>query len=134
MPDILHGLQPHLQRTKLCDLDDSELVPVYVKKREQLKEHGLTPSAVAQCLARKDGLTPVQLALGFTQDRPLVTSSIIGATSVEQFKEDIDVFLTTGRPLPSEEEKFSSLGMLPGEVSSGGPISGRILNLAQDCT
>ncbi|KAL9269385.1 Guanylate-binding protein 4-like protein [Drosera capensis] len=30
--------QPHLQRTKLCDLDDSKLDPVYVKKREQLKE------------------------------------------------------------------------------------------------
>ncbi|KAL9258608.1 Guanylate-binding protein 4-like protein [Drosera capensis] len=30
--------QPHLQRTKLCDLDDSELDPVYVKKRDQLKE------------------------------------------------------------------------------------------------
>ncbi|XP_028788598.1 guanylate-binding protein 4-like [Neltuma alba] len=30
--------QPHLQRTKLCDLKDGELDPTYVKKREQLKE------------------------------------------------------------------------------------------------
>ncbi|KAL5561806.1 hypothetical protein UlMin_031553 [Ulmus minor] len=30
--------QPHLQRTKLCDLKDGELDPLYVKKREQLKE------------------------------------------------------------------------------------------------
>ncbi|CAK7346497.1 unnamed protein product [Dovyalis caffra] len=30
--------QPHLERTKLCDLKDGELDPVYVKKREQLKE------------------------------------------------------------------------------------------------
>ncbi|KAL4604690.1 uncharacterized protein LOC142614113 [Castanea sativa] len=30
--------QPHLQRTKLCDLKDGELEPMYVKKREQLKE------------------------------------------------------------------------------------------------
>ncbi|KAG8389279.1 hypothetical protein BUALT_Bualt02G0212400 [Buddleja alternifolia] len=29
--------QPHLQRTKLCDLKDDELDPIYVKKREQLK-------------------------------------------------------------------------------------------------
>ncbi|KAK4560244.1 hypothetical protein RGQ29_009141 [Quercus rubra] len=29
---------PHLQRTKLCDLKDGELEPMYVKKREQLKE------------------------------------------------------------------------------------------------
>ncbi|KAK1311536.1 hypothetical protein QJS10_CPA08g00242 [Acorus calamus] len=30
--------QPHLQRTKLCELKDSDLDPVYVKKREQLKQ------------------------------------------------------------------------------------------------
>ncbi|XP_049409344.1 uncharacterized protein LOC125872630 [Solanum stenotomum] len=30
--------QPHLQRTKLCDMKDIELDPDYVKKREQLKE------------------------------------------------------------------------------------------------
>ncbi|PSR94830.1 Guanylate-binding protein like [Actinidia chinensis var. chinensis] len=30
--------QPHLQRTKLCDMKDGELDPAYIKKREQLKE------------------------------------------------------------------------------------------------
>ncbi|WOK99419.1 guanylate-binding protein 4-like [Canna indica] len=30
--------QPHLQRTKLCDMKDNELDQSYVKKREQLKE------------------------------------------------------------------------------------------------
>ncbi|KAL3849916.1 hypothetical protein ACJIZ3_011798 [Penstemon smallii] len=30
--------QPHLQRTKLCDMKDDELDPMYVKKREQLKK------------------------------------------------------------------------------------------------
>ncbi|KAG2545237.1 hypothetical protein PVAP13_9KG418429 [Panicum virgatum] len=29
--------QPHLQRTKLCDMEDKELEPLYVKRREQLK-------------------------------------------------------------------------------------------------
>lgn len=53
-------------------------------------------------LAKKHGLTPVQLALGFARDRPFMTSSIIGATSVEQLKEDIDAFLTAERPLPPE--------------------------------
>ncbi|KAJ4833002.1 hypothetical protein Tsubulata_001679 [Turnera subulata] len=53
-------------------------------------------------LAKKHGLSPVQLALGFVRDRPFMTSSIIGATSIEQLKEDIDAFLTTERPLPPE--------------------------------
>ncbi|KAF3436228.1 hypothetical protein FNV43_RR23320 [Rhamnella rubrinervis] len=30
--------QPHLQRTKLCDMKDGELDPLYVKRRDQLKE------------------------------------------------------------------------------------------------
>ncbi|KAJ6998501.1 hypothetical protein NC653_014623 [Populus alba x Populus x berolinensis] len=30
--------QPHLLRTKLCDMKDGELDPMYVKKRDQLKE------------------------------------------------------------------------------------------------
>ncbi|RDX68760.1 Protein tas [Mucuna pruriens] len=53
-------------------------------------------------LAKKHGLTPVELALGFARDRPFMTSSIIGATSVDQLKEDIDAFTTTERPLPAE--------------------------------
>lgn len=53
-------------------------------------------------LAKKHGLTPVQLALGFARDRPFMTSSIIGATSVDQLKENIDAFITTERPLPAE--------------------------------
>eukprot|EP00262_Sarcandra_glabra_P007213 TRINITY_DN19877_c0_g1_i1.p1 TRINITY_DN19877_c0_g1~~TRINITY_DN19877_c0_g1_i1.p1 ORF type:complete len:406 (+),score=57.18 TRINITY_DN19877_c0_g1_i1:86-1303(+) len=53
-------------------------------------------------LAKKHGLTLVQLALGFTRDCPFMTSSIIGATSVNQLKEDIDAFMTTTRPLPAE--------------------------------
>ncbi|KAF3335873.1 aldo-keto reductase-like isoform X1 [Carex littledalei] len=53
-------------------------------------------------LATKHGLTPVQLALGFVRDRPFTASSIIGATSVDQLKEDIDAFVTAPRPLPAE--------------------------------
>lgn len=52
--------------------------------------------------AKKHGLTTVELALGFARDQPFMTSSIIGATSVEQLKEDIDAFLQTPRPLPAE--------------------------------
>ncbi|KAJ1386287.1 NADP-dependent oxidoreductase domain [Sesbania bispinosa] len=53
-------------------------------------------------LAKKHGLTPVELSLAFARDRPFMTSSIVGATSVEQLKEDIDAFTTTERPLPAE--------------------------------
>ncbi|XP_047066645.1 guanylate-binding protein 5-like isoform X2 [Lolium rigidum] len=30
--------QPHLQRTKLCDMEDQELEPLYVQRRDELKQ------------------------------------------------------------------------------------------------
>lgn len=40
-------------------------------------------------LARRHGLSPAQLALAFVNSRPFVTSNLIGATSLEQLKENI---------------------------------------------
>ena len=40
-------------------------------------------------LAQAHGLTPVQLALGFVAARPFVASTIIGATTLEQLREDV---------------------------------------------
>tara|TARA_A100001015_G_scaffold241475_1_gene275661 strand:+ start:672 stop:1709 length:1038 start_codon:yes stop_codon:yes gene_type:complete len=41
-------------------------------------------------LAEKQGLTLTQLALAFVNDRPFMTSNIIGATNLTQLKENID--------------------------------------------
>ena len=40
-------------------------------------------------LARKNGLTLTELALAFVNDRPFMTSNIIGATNLDQLKENI---------------------------------------------
>ncbi len=41
-------------------------------------------------LARRHGLDPAQMALAFVNSRPFLTSNIIGATSMEQLKRNID--------------------------------------------
>lgn len=41
-------------------------------------------------LARDHGLEPAQLALAYVTSRPFVTSNIIGATTLEQLKQNID--------------------------------------------
>ena len=41
-------------------------------------------------IAKKNNLSLTQLSLAFVNDRPFVTSNIIGATTVEQLKENID--------------------------------------------
>lgn len=41
-------------------------------------------------IAHRYNLTPAQLALAFVESRWFVTSTIIGATKIEQLKENID--------------------------------------------
>jgi len=55
-------------------------------------EQGNGPRAISAYieLARKHGLDPAQMAIAFAVSRPFVTSTIIGATSMEQLKTDID--------------------------------------------
>ncbi|MED6148894.1 hypothetical protein PIB30_057338 [Stylosanthes scabra] len=76
------------------------LFPGYMERYNQSSSREATVQYLE--LAKKHGLTPVELALGFARDRPFMTSSIIGATSVDQLKEDIDAFTKTQRPLPAE--------------------------------
>ena len=40
-------------------------------------------------LARENGLSPVQMALAYVNSRSFVTSNIIGATTMEQLRENI---------------------------------------------
>ncbi|HBH11492.1 MAG TPA: aldo/keto reductase, partial [Gammaproteobacteria bacterium] len=41
-------------------------------------------------LAKKNDLDPSQMALSYVSSRPFLTSNIIGATSMEQLKMDIE--------------------------------------------
>ena len=60
-------------------------------------------SAAYTQLARDNGLTPTQLALSFVYHRWFVASTIIGATSMLQLKENIDAWQCTLSPEVSNE-------------------------------
>lgn len=47
-------------------------------------------TALYVALANRHGIAPAQLALAFVQAQPMVTSTILGATSLMQLKENID--------------------------------------------
>lgn len=51
-----------------------------------------------QELAQENGLTLTQMALAFVNHQDFVTSTIIGATTMEQLAENIDAFSTTLSP------------------------------------
>jgi aryl-alcohol dehydrogenase-like predicted oxidoreductase len=55
-------------------------------------EKGNGPRAISAyvALARKHGLDPAQMAIRFAVSRPFVTSVIIGATTMDQLRTDID--------------------------------------------
>ena len=60
------------------------------RNRERYNAEHLQPAIKAYVeIARKHDLDPVQMALAFVNDRPFVTSNIIGATTLEQLKSDI---------------------------------------------
>jgi aryl-alcohol dehydrogenase-like predicted oxidoreductase len=57
-----------------------------------LGRYQLAKDAIRDCndTARKLGITPTQFALKFVESRAFVTSNIIGATTMEQLKDNID--------------------------------------------
>ena len=55
--------QPHLERTKLCELRDDELEPAYVEQRDQLRRI-ITQSAKAKAHVEIPGSAPSKTALG----------------------------------------------------------------------
>ncbi len=58
-------------------------------------------------LAKEAGLNPAQMALAFVTSRPFVTSNIIGATTLEQLKTDLDSLDVT--ITPELEEKIDAI-------------------------
>jgi len=69
-------------------------------------------SAAYAKLARDNGLTPTQLALSFVMHSWCVTSTIIGATSMYQLKENIDAWNTTLSPEVLQEIDQLHLSMM----------------------
>lgn len=74
-------------------------VTMFLGYAQRYKKPGVFPAAAAYAkLAKAHGLSPTQLALSFVYHRWFVTSTIIGATSMAQLKENIDAWQTRLSP------------------------------------
>ncbi|WP_286971221.1 aldo/keto reductase [Flavobacterium sp. UBA4854] len=61
-------------------------------------------------IAKKHGLTLTQLAMGFVLQQPFLTSAIIGATTLEQLKENIDtVDVTLSKQILAEIDAVQAI-------------------------
>lgn len=82
-------------------IDDSPAdarLTLYERFTRYSNEEGVNSTKAYVDLALESGYSPAQLALAFVNTRPFVTANIIGATSMQQLKENIesiDVELTT---------------------------------------
>ena len=54
------------------------------------KPKGRKVASKLNILALDNGLTPTQMALSYVNSRPFITSNIIGATKMDQLKENIE--------------------------------------------
>lgn len=63
------------------------LYPQFLRYR---KEAAKTATAAYMEVAKKHGLNMTKMALAFVNTRPFITSNIVGATTLEQLKENID--------------------------------------------
>lgn len=67
------------------------------------------PKAISSyvALAKRHGLDPAQMAIAFAVSRPFVTSTIIGATTLDQLKTDIAALdLTLGDHVLADIEQI----------------------------
>ena len=65
-------------------------------------------------LARKYNLTPAKIANAFVNDRPFVTSNIVGATSLNQLKENVDsINISLSQEIMDEIQKIHSYDPSP---------------------
>lgn len=69
---------------------DGARVTLFPNYSRYSSENSFKATLAYQEIAHKHGLSLTQMALAFVNDRPFVTSNIIGATSLEQLKENIE--------------------------------------------
>lgn len=95
---------------KYCDVSDPANDPLTKNARFSLfpgymerftKSRAMEAAREYAALARRHGMTPSELALRFCRSRWFTASSIIGATNMDQLRENLDAF-EHARELPSE--------------------------------
>ncbi|GAA4275286.1 aldo/keto reductase [Aquimarina mytili] len=74
----------------LEEIPKNSRVDLFPNYNRYMNENSFKATRAYNEIAKKHGISLTQMALAFVTDRPFVTSNIIGATSLEQLKENID--------------------------------------------
>ena len=83
----------HLSGKYLADQAARGRVTLFKRFGQRYEKPNVAGAVAAYAeIAQRHGLTPTQLALGFVYQRWFVASTVIGATSLEQLREDLDAW------------------------------------------
>jgi aryl-alcohol dehydrogenase-like predicted oxidoreductase len=103
----------HLTAKYIDNPEAKGRVTMFLGYAQRYKKPGVFPASAAYAkLARAHGLTPTQLALSFVYHRWFVSSTIIGATTMTQLKENIDAWDTRLSPEVMQEIEHLHLTMM----------------------
>lgn len=103
----------HLTAKYIDDPAAKGRVTQFLGYAQRYKKPNVFPASAAYAkLARQHGMTPVQMALSFVYHRWFVTSTIIGATSMAQLKENIAAWDTRLSPEVMQEIEALHLTMM----------------------
>jgi len=103
----------HLSGKYIDNPETRGRVTMFLGYAQRYKKPGVIPASAAYAkLARAHGLTPVQLALSFVYHRWFVSSTIIGATTMAQLKQNIDAWQTRLTPALVQEIEHLHLTMM----------------------
>ena len=103
----------HLSGKYIDNPEAKGRVTMFLGYAQRYKKPGVFPASAAYTkLARAHGLTPVQLALSFVYHRWFVKSTIIGATTMAQLKQNIDAWQTRLSPELVQEIEHLHLTMM----------------------
>jgi aryl-alcohol dehydrogenase-like predicted oxidoreductase len=103
----------HLTAKYIDNPEAKGRVTMFLGYAQRYKKPGVFPASAAYAkLARAHGLTPTQLALSFVYHRWFVSSTIIGATTMTQLKENIDAWDKRLSPEVMQEIEHLHLTMM----------------------
>ena len=89
----------HLTGKYIDNPETQGRVTMFLGYAQRYKKPNVGPASKAYSeLARAHGLTPTQLALSFVYHRWFVTSTILGSTTIDQLKENIQAWDTKLSP------------------------------------
>jgi aryl-alcohol dehydrogenase-like predicted oxidoreductase len=90
----------HLTGKYIDNPDATGRVNLFPGYAQRYSKPNVAPASAAYAtLARQHGMSPAQMALSFVMHRWFVTSTIVGATSMAQLRENLDAW---NKPLPEE--------------------------------